>query len=54
MGLIINVCAREIVGIAGVEGNGQNELIEVLTGLRKSNSGTITLNNEPILNSITG
>ena len=32
----------EIVGIAGVEGNGQNELVEVVTGLRKADSGTIT------------
>ena len=49
-GIDLDVFAGEIVGIAGVEGNGQNELIEVLTGLRKSDSGTITLNNEPITN----
>ena len=49
-GIDLDVFAGEIVGIAGVEGNGQNELIEVLTGLRKSNSGTITLNNESIAN----
>ena len=46
----LDVFAGEIVGIAGVEGNGQNELIEVLTGLRKSDSGTITLNDESIVN----
>ena len=49
-GIDLDVFAGEIVGIAGVEGNGQNELIEVLTGLRKSDSGTITLNDESIAN----
>ena len=49
-GIDLDVFAGEILGIAGVEGNGQNELIEVLTGLRKSESGTITLNNESIVN----
>lgn len=33
----------EILGIAGVEGNGQSELVEALTGLRKYNTGTIEL-----------
>jgi len=37
------VRAGEIVGIAGVEGNGQTELIEVLAGLRHPESGRITL-----------
>ena len=49
-GINLDVYAGEIVGIAGVEGNGQNELIEVLTGLRKCDSGTITLNDESIMN----
>ena len=49
-GINLNVFSGEIVGIAGVEGNGQNELIEVLTGLRKSDSGTITLNDKSIAN----
>jgi general nucleoside transport system ATP-binding protein len=35
------VRAGEIVGIAGVEGNGQTELLEILAGLRRSTSGTI-------------
>ena len=34
----------EIVGIAGVEGNGQSELAEVLTGLAKQQEGTIHIN----------
>jgi simple sugar transport system ATP-binding protein len=33
----------EIVGIAGVQGNGQTELVEALTGLRKTSAGTVTL-----------
>ena len=46
----LDVFAGEIVGIAGVEGNGQSEFIEVLTGLRKSDGGTITQNGESITN----
>ena len=37
------VRAGEIVGIAGVDGNGQTELIDALSGLRKAESGRITL-----------
>jgi simple sugar transport system ATP-binding protein len=33
----------EIVAIAGVQGNGQTELVEAITGLRTSDSGTITI-----------
>ena len=49
-GIALDVFPGEIVGIAGVEGNGQAELIEILTGLRKSDSGTITLNGESLAN----
>lgn len=34
----------EILGIVGVSGNGQNELVEALTGIRKFESGTISIN----------
>ena len=37
------VHAGEIVGIAGVQGNGQTELVEALTGLRKAAGGSISL-----------
>jgi simple sugar transport system ATP-binding protein len=40
-GVSFDVRAGEIVGIAGVDGNGQTELIEAITGLRKAGSGTI-------------
>jgi simple sugar transport system ATP-binding protein len=40
-GISLEVRAGEIVGIAGVDGNGQTELIEALTGLRRAESGRI-------------
>ena len=44
----LEVFPGEIVGIAGVEGNGQSELVQVLAGLRQMDSGTLTLNGERI------
>lgn len=43
-GFSVDVRRGEIVGIAGVEGNGQTELVEALTGLRKAESGQISVN----------
>jgi general nucleoside transport system ATP-binding protein len=40
-GVSLSVRAGEIVGIAGVDGNGQSELVEALTGLRRARSGKI-------------
>jgi ABC-type uncharacterized transport system ATPase subunit len=48
--LDLTVRAGEIVGIAGVDGNGQSELIEAITGLIKAESGSIKLNGKEILN----
>lgn len=45
-----NVRRGEIVCIAGIEGNGQSELVYAITGLMKANSGRIILNNEDITN----
>jgi ABC-type uncharacterized transport system ATPase subunit len=42
------VRAGEIVGIAGVDGNGQSELIDALTGLRKPSSGRVLLAGEDL------
>ncbi len=42
-GVSFEVRASEIVGIAGVQGNGQTELVEALTGLRHAISGKITV-----------
>ncbi|SDB89184.1 nucleoside ABC transporter ATP-binding protein [Pelagirhabdus alkalitolerans] len=49
-GLNLDVRAGEIVGVAGIDGNGQSELIEAITGLRKSESGSIQLNGKNIEN----
>src|SRR5690625_3507273 len=49
-GLNLEVKAGEIVGVAGIDGNGQTELIEAITGLTKAESGTIKLNNKDITN----
>jgi general nucleoside transport system ATP-binding protein len=46
----LQVRAGEIVGIAGVAGNGQRELAEVITGLRRAASGQVTLSGEMISN----
>ncbi len=40
----------EILGMAGVEGNGQTELVEILTGLREATSGHILINGTDITN----
>jgi ABC-type uncharacterized transport system ATPase subunit len=44
----LEVHAGEIVGIAGVEGNGQSDLIEAITGLRKEESGSVYLNGQKL------
>ena len=47
-GFSINVRAGEIVGVAGVAGNGQSELSQVISGLRKCQRGEVLLNGAPI------
>ncbi|HEV2502083.1 MAG TPA: ABC transporter ATP-binding protein [Mesorhizobium sp.] len=44
----LDVRAGEIVGIAGVAGNGQSELLEAISGIRKAVSGSVTLDGKPI------
>ena len=46
----LDIRAGEIVGVAGVEGNGQTELIEALTGLRRVESGSMVLSGKDIAN----
>ena len=47
-GVSFNVLSGEIMGIAGVAGNGQRELVEAITGLRKTQHGSILLKGEDI------
>ncbi|MCR5641341.1 MAG: ABC transporter ATP-binding protein [Lachnospiraceae bacterium] len=49
-GLNLNVRQGEIVGLCGVDGNGQTELVEVLTGLKKAESGSITMMGQDVYN----
>lgn len=47
--LSLDVRAGEIVGIAGIDGNGQSELIQAITGLRKVESGSVELKGNSIV-----
>jgi ABC-type uncharacterized transport system ATPase subunit len=47
-GVSFDVRAGEIVGIAGVDGNGQSELIDAISGLRRSASGSIKIGGREI------
>ncbi|WP_421761202.1 ABC transporter ATP-binding protein [Devosia sp.] len=47
-GVSFNVRAGEIVGIAGVAGNGQSELLESISGMRDQQSGVVRLNGNPL------
>jgi ABC-type uncharacterized transport system ATPase subunit len=49
-GISLEVRAGEIVGIAGVDGNGQTELVEAITGLRRPESGRIVAAGKVITN----
>jgi simple sugar transport system ATP-binding protein len=44
----LEVREGEVLGIAGVQGNGQTELVEVITGLRRPQSGTVRLAGQDI------
>ena len=48
--LSLDVRAGEIIGIAGIDGNGQTELVQAITGLRKIKSVDITIKGESIIN----
>jgi simple sugar transport system ATP-binding protein len=43
-----DIHAGEIVGIAGVAGNGQSELLEAISGIRRAVSGSVMLDGKPI------
>jgi simple sugar transport system ATP-binding protein len=47
-GVSLEVRAGEIVGLAGIDGNGQTELIDALTGLRKPDTGRVVVAGEDV------
>jgi simple sugar transport system ATP-binding protein len=49
-GVDLEVRGGEILGIAGVDGNGQSELVQAITGLSEIEAGEILLNGKPITN----
>lgn len=49
-GLNLTVKAGEIVGVAGIDGNGQTEMVEIITGLRKGTSGEVLVNGTDVFN----
>ena len=49
-GMSLHVKTGEIVGVAGIDGNGQSELVEAITGLRKVEKGKILLCGKDITN----
>ncbi|MCB1463974.1 MAG: ABC transporter ATP-binding protein [Nitratireductor sp.] len=44
----LDVRAGEIVGIAGVAGNGQSQLLEAIAGIRRAEAGEVTLDGQPV------
>ena len=46
----LDVRVGEIVGVAGVQGNGQTELVEVITGLRQAAGGSVHINGQDMTN----
>ena len=49
-GLSLQVREGEILGIAGIDGNGQTELVEIITGLRKATGGKVSVRGENLIN----
>ena len=47
-GLDLSVRTGEIVGLAGVDGNGQTELVEIITGLRKGTEGSVQIHGKEV------
>lgn len=48
--LSLKIHGGEILGLAGIDGNGQDELVEAITGLRHVNSGKVIINSQNMTN----
>ncbi|MBN1933048.1 MAG: ABC transporter ATP-binding protein [Anaerolineae bacterium] len=48
--ITFDLCQGEVLGVAGVQGNGQTELVEALTGLRHVHGGTIAIQGQDVTN----
>lgn len=48
--LSLNIHGGEILGLAGIDGNGQDELVEAITGLRHVNGGKVIINGQNMTN----
>jgi general nucleoside transport system ATP-binding protein len=48
-GVSFEVCAGEVLGVAGVQGNGQTELVYALTGLRAPIAGEVAIGGSPVV-----
>ena len=53
-GVDLELCSGEILGLAGVSGNGQRELAEVITGLRSATQGQIVLDGRDVTGHLPG
>lgn len=49
-GLSFNIRGGEILGLAGIDGNGQDELVEAITGLRHVEGGQVVINGQDLTN----
>jgi simple sugar transport system ATP-binding protein len=49
-GVTLEVRAGEVLGVAGVQGNGQTELVEVITGLRRAGGGQVIIGGQEMTN----
>ncbi len=49
-GLSLQVRKGEILGVAGIDGNGQSEMVEIITGLRKATGGKVSVNGVDVTN----
>jgi len=49
-GVSLNIRAGEVLGIAAIEGNGQSELLEAITGMRRAEKGSVSIMGQDVTN----